>query len=391
MMEGFKSTTLIPTPKGRVPIGELVPNKSYVFDRFGNKVLVKEIVRLGPQEMSAVEFADGQIAYCTDNCLWAYRGNNTRGTLTVRSLPQIAATPRATGYLLPEVSGNVNGFETYFPETESVFPYAMGVYAAKGGGVPRVNTSLILHTGNKEVVDKFLENTPFLAKRKINQPKDYLNYRWHFVSTEKKLLVTAKKGYEDSERIYFTIKKKNQEKENTRNFLEKDRACFPSNIRERSLPERYLSYHERDRLELLQGLMDVCGHVRVVGDGKKAETYFSHPSKKLVEQVGYLARSLGYRVRPRNNDAKKWEDYSIWITGTYSEKLRLFSIDSKCERLAIILENAGNGRKRKWLALKSITKLPGKRETYGIVVDNDSHLFLINDFIVAHDSTPIGG
>lgn len=393
-MEGFRSTTLIPTPEGRIPIGELVPNKSYVFDRYGNKVLVKEIYKLGPMDTYQIQFKDGRVVECSENQLWTYRGNNTTYTLANRSIKEISEKPRASGYLVPE-NLSIGGYTKIPSVEEAVSPYAMGVYVARGGTKPRTDRGLSLITGDKELVDKFAENTPFLSERMVNTSADYLTYRWRFRFDEKRLYTQdrkpALKEKYSHRRVRYARNAYIEAKRKARNFKEEDAKNFSYHIRDRKLPERYLNYSEQYRLELLQGLMDASGNFKFNGDGKQAKIYFNHLSPTLVEQVGFLARSLGYRVKPLKERTGMWGKSTISISGLYSEELRLFSLDSKCDRLAVIMERGTDGRKSNWNRIETITKLPAKCETYGIIVDNASHLFLANDFVVAHDSTPIGG
>lgn len=142
-----------------------------------------------------------------------------------------------------------------------------------------------------------------------------------------------------------------------------------------------LKYDSIDnRLALLQGLMDTDGTC-----DSKGNVAFCSTSQQLANDVVWLARSLGYRSKITYErhpfyyqDGVKIKGriaYEVSITGPNKEQL--FRLARKRSRVNIANYNAK--------AIVSITKIANGPATC-ITVDNQSKLFLTNDFTVTHNS-----
>ena len=77
-------------------------------------------------------------------------------------------------------------------------------------------------------------------------------------------------------------------------------------LNNKHIPDSYLQAGPKDRLALLQGLMDTDGHVNTRGTAT-----FCNTNEKLIDGVAFLARSLGMRARKRryevNGHAGYWQ------------------------------------------------------------------------------------
>lgn len=144
-----------------------------------------------------------------------------------------------------------------------------------------------------------------------------------------------------------------------------------------------------DRFNLLQGLLDTDGSV----SKDKARVTFSGQNIKLCEDVVRLVRSLGMRCRLSYNirKATNKKEYHVHITATPEQKLKLFRLPRKLNR--IIANNDRLKRthslSRTWnnfITVVNIEKLNYQEEMLCIYVDNDEHLYLTNDFIVTHNT-----
>lgn len=144
------------------------------------------------------------------------------------------------------------------------------------------------------------------------------------------------------------------------------------------IPENYLWSSIEERLAILQGLMDTDGTV-----DKDGRVSFTSTSEKLVKDVQFLARSLGYKATvsgPHDsvcNKQKKKDHFDVYING--SDLQNVFRLTRKKERCTV-------KQPQHWqLALENI-EICGEEETICFQVDNPNGLIITNDFIVTHNT-----
>lgn len=139
------------------------------------------------------------------------------------------------------------------------------------------------------------------------------------------------------------------------------------------IPSEYLLSNVEDRLRLLRGLIDTDGYV----DGNRIQ--FSTSSKRLKEDFIFLVQSLGgsvtYRVKHPKNGKEAYEFYIH-----FSNSIVPFS-----SRKHINKYNWNSKHKNLKRYIKDI-KYIGDVETQCIVVDNEEHLFVMNNMTVTHNS-----
>lgn len=153
---------------------------------------------------------------------------------------------------------------------------------------------------------------------------------------------------------------------------------------EKTIPyQYYINASEKQRLSLLQGLMDTDGTVDDSGSGS-----FCTTSLVMASQVQYIVRSLGGLCKIRrkeptytyNGECRKGRI-------TYIVRIRLnnprwlFRLPRKRDKLP---ENYKSENKLK-LGIKSIEYL-GYQEAQCIEVDHPDHLYITDDFIVTHNT-----
>ena len=129
------------------------------------------------------------------------------------------------------------------------------------------------------------------------------------------------------------------------------------------IPEEYLLSSKDQRQELFEGLMDTDGH-----KWRKGYEY-STTSKRLSLEVQQLAFSLGYRCRIVERMGRYKKD------GKYTE--------TRVNYRVYISKGNSHGDK---LTIKKIEPAEPEK-TQCIMVDNDSHLFVIENYIVTHNSS----
>jgi len=156
---------------------------------------------------------------------------------------------------------------------------------------------------------------------------------------------------------------------------------------DKCVPEELLLADPATRLAVLQGLMDADGSC-----DKEGRISACSISEKLAEGYVYLVRSLGgfaqkhYSTpRPLKNKTKKlpgvvseWSK-PIWrITITHRNVLRPFRLERKLSRILPT-------RKYQRRAIKSIVPA-GTGDATCFKVAHPSHLFVVQDFIVTHNT-----
>ncbi len=156
------------------------------------------------------------------------------------------------------------------------------------------------------------------------------------------------------------------------------------------IPDIYLNGSTTQREALLQGLMDTDGTVSVptLKCSSGSITYTS-VSIMLAKGVQYLVRSLGNHAKLYHRATPTYTYKGVKKNGqdAYNVNIRakrptqMFSLGRKLARLNDNHQYAA-GLKLKVMAIEGI----GSYEATCISVDNDDKLFVINDFIVTHNT-----
>ena len=145
-------------------------------------------------------------------------------------------------------------------------------------------------------------------------------------------------------------------------------------IKNKHIPQAYLTATRQERLELLAGLMDT--------DGSLSHSCFDYisVSNRLAEEVLYLARSLGFgaALRPCRKTCQ---------TGVAGDYYRV-TIYGDTDLIPVKI-NYKKAKKRKQVKRALLTgfkleELPAD-DYYGFELDGD-HLYLMGDFTVTHNS-----
>ena len=157
---------------------------------------------------------------------------------------------------------------------------------------------------------------------------------------------------------------------------------------EESIPDDFKYSSIEDRYELIQGLMDTDGSITKAG-GRYHVTFTTTSSKlrdDFIEVMGSLGYVCTYRIDRRNDKYTHGEAYEVKINIPNAEKYKLFSLSRKKE-IALECKDKKQNRKYDRTTIINIEKLNYKEEMTCFYVDNEEHLFLMNDFIVTHNTT----
>ena len=153
-----------------------------------------------------------------------------------------------------------------------------------------------------------------------------------------------------------------------------------------TIPRSYLLAPIKERIELMQGLMDTDGYV----DDRGHMSYTS-TSKQLAEDVAFIVRSLGGVATITQNPA----GYKDPITGVYKQCCDAFDVQIRTKMNPML---CGLTRKRERAKYefnggvselgKRITDIEyiGEQESFCITVDDPSGLYITDNFTVTHNS-----
>ena len=142
------------------------------------------------------------------------------------------------------------------------------------------------------------------------------------------------------------------------------------------IPEIYKTASIKDRIALIQGLMDTDGYINSTGN----DIHFTNVNKRLIDDFTEVIRSLGVKAKIDLKENEHGAFYRVRISGNID--FELFKLTRKADRF----------KKRKSkntfnkVPLLSITKLDYQEESSCIVVDNPNHLYITRDYIVTHNS-----
>lgn len=184
----------------------------------------------------------------------------------------------------------------------------------------------------------------------------------------------------------YTIRKEKYNGKFKNKYTEelKSLGLFGKGSHTKFIPIKYKEGDFNQRLSLLQGMMDTDGMV-----GKSGSMSYTTVSEKLKNDFMEVARSLGIVVSCSKRTTtygteKRFENYRINIkTG-----LPIVRLPRKVSRLNTTPSAYAKTNRNK-VAIVKIEKLE-VMPSVCISVDNEDKLFLVNDYVVTHNSMSVG-
>lgn len=350
--KAVKNSTLVRVPYGWKPMGEIKVG-DYVVAADGTMTMVENVYPQGKLQLYKITFGDGRTVECCGEHLWKiyfkYTDKNKRWRV-VNTHEMIRLLKFADPRLyIPLVEPEI------FPDVPlPIEPYLLGVILGDG--------SL---SGNSVVVSKtddllFDNIRPLIGEDLTLRAVDEVS---------KAIVRAAGRGGENS-----LINK-------LRDFDLMGKRSW-----EKSIPEQYLNSSSNQRLKLLQGLMDTDGTANKLSEGGSIS--YCSTSEQLAKDVQYLVRSLGGMASISVKNTKftyKGEikegrtAYNVNIRFKYPSKL--FTLPRKKERTNDTNQYA-DGLKLRVVSIEEA----GIEESTCISVDNDDKLFVIENFVVTHNT-----
>lgn len=365
--KALPNSTLIPLFDGSwKQVGE-IQRGDILIDRLGRPTTVLQVFPQGEKEVYRITFKDGRTALCNDEHLWTYH-NSYAGdlykleTATLREIIKKA-----------EISGlkTNKGFKYSIPFNEPIQyatknfkldPYLLGLLIGDGSFREQpTNKNLTFSDGYEELV-KCFEQLGWTWKRHSEN-----NYTYSFKDKSNNNIHIQ--DFCESYNLTSLVNKYSYEKE---------------------IPEEYLYGNVSQRLALLQGLLDTDGSV-----DEKCRVEFINTSEKLIKQVQQLCWSLGLTAKiskdVRTDKYTTKNCFRLKISGKPWIKAQLFRLPRKANRIMQWLNNGKRKELNIYNPIVNIEKVNSKEEMTCFLVDNDEHLFLMNDYIVTHNTRTMLG
>ena len=364
-------STLVCTPFGFRPISELKPG-SIITGRDGRMQRVWSISFNGVKDVYKMTFIDGSSVICSYDHAWTLRktnyiskkrklgGNGLEADWRVWTTDMIYKhiqfeknkESKYSNNLIVPLCDPVEFTKVYGKKDKSIDPYIIGALIGDGCLSNELKGNTIkLTTMDKEIVDNFKNNginMDSFYKKANNQSSDY--------------------SIRD-DKLYKYL--------NTIGLL----GCLSYT---KFIPDMYKFGTIEERFALVQGLMDTDGYV-----DKRGHCSYTTISEQLAKDVKFMINSLGGTATISKNKAGyKTADgeyvqcndaYTIYIKIPNSE--RLFRLTRKKE-----LCREYNGGVSEYGRRIIDCEYVGKEEVCCIRVENADSLFLVNDFIVTHNS-----
>ena len=327
--KALPNSTIIPTPNGLKTVGEIRAG-DYLFDAFGKPTLVKAIYPQGLKEVWEITFKDGRKAKCCEEHLWSYC---TEGQRKEQKLNRKFYTKTLKEINELELYQKGHGYKILVPMQKAVEyplkryylqPYTFGLLLGDGSfRYNNTNKGLQFSSENDELPSAIAMEMNWSYKK----CSEY-NYTWMF---------------EDPNNIAHTNV-----------WVEEALKDFPALWQRESemkfIPREYLEGSIEQRFDLLNGLLDTDGSV----DKEKGRISYYTVSPQLRDDVIELSLSLGFKT--------------TWLEDNHKDSLPLYKI-----------EITGTPDVK-------IEKLNYSEEMTCFYVDNEEHLFLMNDYIVTHNT-----
>lgn len=343
--------TLLETPTGPV-MAKDVKVGDMLFDRLGKPTTVTGVFPQGITERYKVTLSDGREMILSPDHLVPYI--TSKDNIANKELKEMFGDYVKTNklgnkkhiYRIPQ-----NGAVEFKQQTHDITSYALGVLI--GDGSLKEWDKLVVTFSEEDVLNRFKEKAGLEGYTKNN-----IHYN-------------------------FTIRDNKNSKKIREAIIDLGLNVGSSS---KFIPEVYKYDSKQNRLDLLKGLMDTDGHVAINGSGESYTYSYDTISKKLAEDVKWVAQSLGYgaKLSTYNRESKgKGFEYRVRI---YTDDV-IVSSNKHLERLEK-LEYRSN--RDKWVYITDIQQIEDG-ETVCFSVDNPEHLFLMNDFIVTHNTRFVVG
>ena len=353
--KAIDSNGFVPTPDGWKKARDIQLGDR-LFDRKGNPTNVVGVFPQGELEAYEVTLEDGRSFIVNDEHIIPYI--TSKNNISNKTLGEMLEDYKYTYYRKDRnVTETYNKYRVpnslaveYGEQELAIHPYALGVLIGDGY-LHGKSGGIVISSDEKDIVEKFSR----LMGLNMTNRSDY-NYSWHF---------TQRDNSDGLVKEYLG---------------EIDRLGLRVGSKEKFIPEQYLLGSKEQRLELLRGLMDTDGSVNVTPKGKVARMSFATSSEQLAKDVRQLAFSLGINNTLTIQDrGEKGIDYGVLLFTSQD----IVTSEKHTSRLK---DAKKYSKREKYSYIVNIEKVE-PRDMVCFKVDNEEELFLMNDYIVTHNTS----
>ena len=355
------NSDLVPTPDGMRKVSD-IREGDYLFDRLGRPTKVLGVFPQGEKEVWEITFGDGRTAKCSNEHIWrvnktTWRNKSKWKDMTLKEIMSGSLIDNSRGayFRIP----NSHCVE-YSKKDYKINPYIIGAFLGDGCCLEH---ALTISCGDSDVAEHVAE---LLGENIVSKRQSESNYSYVFYSNG---ISIKTKGTLPEELIDYSYNK--------------------------YIPTEYKYGSKEQRMELLNGLFDTDGCCTI--DNRKGHKLcsnitFSTTSKRLAEDVKEVLGSLG--IVSNISEDKRTEKYTsgncytVYARIPNELKSDFFWIKRKKD-IARTTENEFQKKTFNTTTIREIKSLGYKEEMTCFYVDNDEHLFLMNDFIVTHNTEVI--
>lgn len=347
--KGCVENTPVLTPNGWIEIGKLCVGDIVIGGSTGKSAQVTGVYPQGVKNVFRFLFDDNTSVVVDEDHLWNVRDDNDYRrksgcwrTLSTRDL--LKTNLNCSGFPRWEIPF-VPPVEFSSKDKLPVDPYLLGVLLGNGNllSSPKIST---IHSEQIDLIRDLIPSGLTIKDAPFSDPNIYG--------------ITGKRSGGHC---------KNQLTEGLKAIGVWGKRDF-----EKLIPEQYLYTSSANRLALLQGLLDTDGTT------KDARVRFSSCSEKMANQVIWIVRSLGgwaskSIVEPRL-PRSPLPNYFVCVQ--LPEGMHAFRLQYHLDRTRV--------RKRR--AVRKIISIEpcGQAKTVCISVDDPCQLYVVNDFIVTHNT-----
>lgn len=329
------------TPNGFVKMGTL--NVGDIISGFnGNEQRVLRIFEQGEKDVYGVTFDDGSYTECTKEHLWKIATrrkscHESYGEYQICDFEHIMEFLDKGNCVCVPYCGKIQFKSSTLP----ISPYTLGAWLGDGYSPVRGNPQLTCI--DEQILEKIQKDGYSVSKIRSHKI-DYIISGQNINTHLKAMGLHGKKSWQ------------------------------------KFIPDAYKTSSIESRMELLRGLMDTDGCIDSMG-----RNCFSTVSYALAKDIQWIIRSLGGRcsitethpkTRYKGEIKQGRTAYALWFSFVGDQNI--VSIDRKKQRAT----------KRKFLRRKAIIeyKYIGKKPCRCLLVSNDDHLYITDDFIVTHNT-----
>ena len=355
--KALDNNTIIPTPNGEKKVSE-IKEGDYLFDREGNPTKVEGAYPQGVLKAYKVTLSDGTSFTVNDEHIIPYV--NSTGNIKSKTLKEMLNDYVSYSKFDSNSDRMKRNHKYKIPKSEAVHykekdlplhPYALGVLIGDGSLTCEY---LTVSSNEQDVIDMFMDKAGLT---------EYNKSKWNY--------------------NYVFQKQHNGDKPKEIQNIIKDLGLNVKSI-DKFIPKQYFESSINQRKELLAGIFDTDGHVHVNKTGSR-RFGISTNSERLANDIQKLVLSLGYGCskykHSRNDSLHINDEYTINI---FTDE----NISKSNKHLEVLSTNTDwyESKKELYTHIVNIEEVE-EREMTCFSVDNEEKLFLINDYIVTHNTS----